>query len=299
MSRDPYHPHSNLVDPARAHPELWRLGLGIGLIWVIAYALGQTLLLLVQALLSDDAYLDFLSGLSSGESPGTMLFILFSLGALAIGTGCAAELIHRRSALQLLGPIRTAIRQFTRVIAALALLHVAVMILPPWGALPSPEPGLALGIWLTLLPISLTALMIQVASEEVLFRGYLQQQIAARWRHPALWLAVPSALFALGHYAPDAFGENAVVVTLWAFLFGLAMGDLTARSGTLGPAIAVHFANNILALLVVSLQGDLSGLALYVLPFGPEDTEALTSLMPLDFAMIGLSWLAARLALRV
>jgi len=46
------------------------------------------------------------------------------------------------------------------------------------------------------------------------------------------------------------------------------------------------------------MPDDLSGLALYVTPFGMEDTEALRAWLPVDFAMMLVSWLAARLAIR-
>ncbi|HBS98322.1 MAG TPA: CPBP family intramembrane metalloprotease, partial [Citreicella sp.] len=107
-------------------------------------------------------------------------------------------------------------------------------LLPPWPLSADLQPGLPPVTWLALLPLTLLALLVQTGSEEILFRGYLQSQLAARLPWPAVWLVLPSALFALGHHAPAIYGANAGLVTLWAFVFGLAMADLTARSGTLG-----------------------------------------------------------------
>ena len=81
-------------------------------------------------------------------------------------------------------------------------------------------------------------------------------------------------------------------------LFGAAMADLTARAGNLGPAIAVHFVNNALALLVVALPDQLGGAALYLLPFGMSDVEVMRAWMPVDFVTTCLMWLVARLAIR-
>jgi DNA-directed RNA polymerase subunit RPC12/RpoP len=39
--------------------------------------------------------------------------------------------------------------------------------------------------------------LIQTGAEEVLFRGYLQQQLAARFASPIAWMVLPSAIFAL------------------------------------------------------------------------------------------------------
>ncbi|MEO1363377.1 MAG: CPBP family intramembrane glutamate endopeptidase, partial [Pseudomonadota bacterium] len=74
--------------------------------------------------------------------------------------------------------------------------------------------------------------------------------------------------------------------------------DLTARSGTLGPAIAVHFFNNVQAILLASPRGEMSGLALFVMPFGMGDEAQMAALMPVDLGWMIVAWLAARLALR-
>ena len=81
-------------------------------------------------------------------------------------------------------------------------------------------------------------------------------------------------------------------------MFGVLTADLTARAGTLGPAIALHFINNVSAMLIVSLPDDLSGLALYVVPFSLEDTAAVRAWLPVDFALMIVFWLAARLAIK-
>ncbi|MFC6688343.1 CPBP family intramembrane glutamic endopeptidase [Jhaorihella thermophila] len=160
------------------------------------------------------------------------------------------------------------------------------------------QPNLPLSRWLLLLPASLLVVLIQTSAEEILFRGYLQQQLAARFRSPLIWAVVPSVLFAAGHYVPAEAGPNAPLVAAWAGLFGLLMADLTARAGTLGPAIAVHMFNNITSLLLFSTPGQLNGLALYLLPYDLSDSEGILPWLAVDFVSIILTWLAARVAIR-
>jgi len=160
------------------------------------------------------------------------------------------------------------------------------------------ERNLAAGTWVMFLPFAIIAVFVQVSAEEILFRGYIQQQLAARFRSPLIWILVPAGLFGLGHYMPQDAGENATLIALWAVVFGVLMADLTARSGTLGPAIAVHLANNVVAIVVVSLPDSLSGLSLFLAPFSMADADAVRTWLPVDFAMMFVSWLAARLALR-
>ena len=278
--------------------ELWRLIIGLCLIVLVAFALPQGIFAVISILVPAETSRAFLTGLQQGDTPATLLVLLLAMGTLGIGTIAATQLIHHRRARSLFGPLPMAVRQFVRVFLAVGLLYLVIGALPPWDMVQDLQPGLTLGPWLALLPLTLAALLIQTGSEELLFRGYLQSQLAARLPHPAVWLIAPSALFALGHWTPATYGGNAWLVMAWAFAFGLAAADLTARSGTLGPAIALHMLNNLVAIALISPQGTMSGLALYQLPFGAGDEEAIRALLPLDLASIGLSWLAARIALR-
>lgn len=293
-----YAAFAHLTRPAEGRSELWRLGLGILLAGAVTFGLTRAFFAIASLLLPDDAYWTLLDDIQSAEGPKGLLILLALIGALGIGAVVAAEIVHRRSGATLIGPLPLALRQFMRVTGAVSLLTIVVALLPPWTLHRDLEPGLPVGLWITLLPVTLAALLIQTGSEELFFRGYLQSQIAARLQHPAFWLVIPSAVFAAAHYAPAIYGDNASYVALWAGLFGLAAADLTARAGTLGPAIALHFVNNVFAIAVTSMQGEMSGLALTRLPFGADDAEAVRAFLPLDLAMMGLGWLAARIAIR-
>lgn len=146
------------------------------------------------------------------------------------------------------------------------------------------------------MPLALPALLIQTGAEELIFRGYLQSQLAARFRSPVIWMVLPSALFAVLHFDSTA-GANAWAIVGVTFLFGLVAADLTARSGSLGPAIALHMGNNISSVLFVGLPGNLSGLALFLLPVEASD-PALRILFPVEALLLVLIWLAARVAIR-
>ena len=233
-----------------------------------------------------------------GATPFGMYVQLFTFGLITLSVALVVRLLHRRAMRSLLGPGRPFLRQFTQGCVMLSLLTVVLFILPPWDMGESYVPNMALGDWLLLLPLSLLAVLVQSSAEEVLFRGYIQQQLAARFRSPLIWMVLPSALFGCLHYMPATAGENAFLVAIWAGIFGLLMADLTARSGTLGPAIALHFINNVSAILIISLPDNLAGLALYVAPFSLDNTELLRAWLPVDFMLMLVFWLAVRLAIR-
>ncbi|MGJ8626919.1 MAG: CPBP family intramembrane glutamic endopeptidase [Sulfitobacter sp.] len=297
MWRLNYAAHERFVAPARQSAALWRLLLGFGLAALGYVALNQMFFQMVYSFVgatSTALYDDLLKG----QTPQAMYLLLFSFVFMTMAVCVAVRIVHRRSALGLLGDLRPAIKQFGTVSAAVLLLALVVLILPPWDMGGEFVANIPLDRWLMLLPLSLIAVLVQVSAEEIFFRGYVQQQLAARFRSPLVWMVLPSVLFALGHYLPDTAGENALMIAVWAGVFGIMMADLTARAGTLGPAIAVHLWNNVSAILIVSLPDDLSGLALYLAPFGMENAAAMRAWLPVDFAMMFVSWLAARLALR-
>ncbi|MEO0939444.1 MAG: type II CAAX endopeptidase family protein [Pseudomonadota bacterium] len=285
-----YAPYTPLIEAAKPRAELWRFGLGVMLIAAGYIALGQYYFRMLSPLVRGD--------LDTAGTPGAMLLLLFSFGCLSAAVIAVTLVLHGRSLWTLVGAPSLWWRSFVIALIAAVALTVVVIILPPYGYGEEMAPGLPLGTWLALLPLSLAAVFIQTSAEELLFRGYLQQQLAARFASPLVWIGVPSVLFALGHYLPEQAGENAVMIAVWAGLFGLMAADLTARTGSLGPAMAVHFFNNVLAMLYAAVPDDLNGLALYILPFGMADAEALAAWLWVDLAMMFTTWLAVRLALR-
>jgi len=292
-----YRAHDAFIAPARPRSEVWRLCLGLVMMMVIVFGLGWAVQAMTMAILDDQSYTDFQSAVSSARNPVGALYLLFSLGLLIVAAAMVANQLHRRGLFSLIGPLPRATRQFTKVLAYLAALYAAFWILPP-SEIPLPlERGMPMLTWLQLLPLSLLAVLIQTSAEEIVFRGYLQQQLAARFNHAVVWIAGPAVLFAALHYRPD-IGPAAWVFMLWAGLFSVVASDLTARAGTLGPAIALHFASNTTAILLVSGDPELTGLALWRLRIDMSDPSVLWPLMSIDLGMLAVAWLVARLALR-
>ncbi|MBO9450472.1 CPBP family intramembrane metalloprotease [Tropicibacter sp. R16_0] len=289
-----YAPHEQLVRPGRAHAQLWKLVVGLLSIGLFVFALNTLLIGVIAGAGSED----WAQSVLTGDSPAAMYLLLGSFGIVILAVALAARQLQHRSLSSIIGPFQQTLVQFWRVLRILVILWVVVLILPPYDMGAPLESNLPLFTWLILLPFSLLAVLVQVSAEEILFRGYIQQALAARFRSPLVWMVLPSALFALGHYLPGQAGDNAVLIALWSGVFGILMADLTARAGTLGPAIALHLFNNMIALLFISLPDSLNGLSLFLVPYEMSDTDQLRSWLMADFAMMLVAWLAARLALR-
>lgn len=293
-----YRPHARFIGPARDRAQLWRLVLGIVLLAGFFLVLSQLVFGTILSLLEPQTANAVLRDAQTGQTAGGMLLLLFQLGLLAVAAAMVVIMVHNRRPATLIGPFALAVRQFAAVLFMMVLLTAALWLLPPYAVGEPLTLNMSVGRWLLLLPIAIVAVLIQIGAEEIVFRGYLQQQLAARFRSPIIWMIVPAVLFGAGHYLPESAGSNAFTIALWATVFGLLMADLTARSGTLGPAMAVHFANNVSAMILISTPDEMSGLALYALPFGMGDEAEMAAWLPVDFGFMLVSWLAARLAIR-
>lgn len=292
-----YSAHETLVSSARARPEIWRLLVGLGIVAAVTITLSSLISSFVLAIAPNFYRTELSLSAPLGTSPISMLILMVSFAFVTLGVAIAARMMQKRNLRSITGSIPLSIRQFWRVFRLLLVLGVVLFVLQPFDVGASPVQNMPFTSWLALLPLSLVAIFIQTSAEEILFRGYLQQTLAARFSNPLIWMVLPSALFAWGHFAPDEVGENAVLIAVWAGVFGLLAADLTARSGTLGPAIALHLFNNFSALLVLAMPDSLNGLSLYLLPFSMSDAEQIRPWLMVDFATLGVSWLAARLAL--
>lgn len=293
-----YSAHARFVAPARERAELWRLLVGLALATSVIMICSPLIWQFLSYVMSEDGYRTLSDDLDTLLLPQSILVLLSSFGLIWIAIAAVVIVLHLRRPETLLGPPTIAFLQAKFVVVALLLLTAALLVLPPYGFDPALQKGLPFSRWLGFLLPAVIAIFIQTSAEEVLFRGYIQQQLAAKFQNPLIWMLIPSVLFGLAHYAPQSFGSNTWLVVIWAAIFGVLAADLTARSGTLGPAIAMHFVNNISALLIIAPQGEMSGLALFNYPFDASDEAAVRSILPIDFAMMLVAWLAARLALR-
>lgn len=276
-----------LSEQARPRVEIWRTLVGLAILATGTLALTTVWLFFVPVTQG--------RGTGIGGTPEGMLWLLSTFLCPLAVLGIVMHLLHRRRLFSLVGPRDRFRRQFFRVlIVQLAVLGLALIMPSPAGQ--APVPNLSVAVWVQWLVPALALLVVQVGIEELVFRGYLQSQLAARVRSPLIWLVAPAVVFAVLHLDPMA-GANRWQVVGITFLFALVAGDLTARSGTLGPAFAIHLVNNIGALVIVAAKGPMQGLALYVLPVDLSDPSlGLTFLA--EAILILISWLGARLVLR-
>jgi hypothetical protein len=108
------------------------------------------------------------------------------------------------------------------------------------------------------------ALVLLVApfAEELIFRGFVWDCLEREWGRNAAWL-LSSFAFALYHFDP--------LHVVSVLPLSLLLGALRLRTGSIVPAIAAHFGNNLLAVV-------------FLWKFGADEAMA----VPSDVALIGL-----------
>lgn len=245
--------------PAQARRQVWRLLLGLGLLLGVQLLAGAGLGAAIMRL--DDGWA-LLNQLASGASPRAMLAILMSFLGLWLGLFLVVRLLHRRTLTTLAGGGLRG-RQIARGFAvALAIWVVTLPLTLVLTGTPMRAP-IGLGEWLRLAPAATVLVFLQVGAEEFMFRGYLLQQLAARWRSPMIWAAAPSILFGMLHYSPVTYGAAAPVVVVATAMLGWGLAVITARTGNISTALGVHFGVNLPTLLLVGSPDHLGGLALF------------------------------------
>ena len=284
------------IAPARRRAQLWRLILGI-VVMAAVYLAGVTIVLAVIWLAVGTA--DW-SGwavemVTAATAVGTLLLLASFIG-MALAPMVAARLVHRRTLRSLFGPAVTVVRDFC--VAAGIVATISAVLLLFWSLWFDAVPNLAPERWLYFLPLAVAGLLVQTVAEELVFRSYLTQQLAARFKSPLVWMILPSLAFGLVHYSPQSAGANAWLVVGAAGIFGLIASDLTRITGSIGAAWGFHFANNFAAILILATDGTIPGLALYLTPYGADDTTYLPMLIIGDLALMVLAWLILRRALR-
>ncbi len=175
------------------------------------------------------------SGWTDGESPvrGESMFTLAIFGPMLL-----VGIVGRR-----IGAVRGKLfgdDAGRATVLGIALGVGALLLAVGYTWLAGTLVGGASGLTSVTLVLGMLVIAVQVAAEELLFRGWLQPQIAAVIGTPGAVMLV-AAVFAALHGLGGATGGLAVLNLM---LGGMMFGLIAARSGGIAGAIAAHWGWN-------------------------------------------------------
>lgn len=270
LSQSP-NPDSNIATasfwtPAYPRIQIWRTVVGFIVIHAVFFAATFVIFIVGAKLLHTDpaAILD-----ASTPAKAAIFFLTF-LG-YHLGLWITVKTLHKRGFRSLFGPaLRVNWRHF-RVgllvaigtsIAAIILQFVQPLFLPAGDDIPAQQ-SMSLASWALLIVPALALVLLQIFAEELVFRGYVLQQLRARFRSIWIWAILPSLAFGVLHFDPATYGLNAVFYVTHTTVIGILLAIVTVRTGNIGAAAGLHFGNN--AMLVFSgTKGSLDGFSLFL-----------------------------------
>ena len=290
--------HDIFIAPATRYPAIWRIFIAC-LTGFLVYLIGAMTLFyfLAEPLLGITPTLQTMervfAGVAIGDTPDKMALLLATFIPMALAAMAMAAW-HWRGPATLFGPLPHFWGNFVKAALVIVVLNACFFL---YSFLTESEPltrNLETSIWAKALLWAIPLLFVQITAEEMVFRGYFQQQLAARFASPFIWLILPSLLFGLGHFDPEIDPKLAYMIIAATTIFGIIAADLTRITGNLGAAMGLHFANNFFALLLVGIPGQLSGVALFHAPFTMDQTEVLLPYVIVDLLILLAVWFIAR-----
>ena len=287
------HPFQRWVDLARPRAQLLRTAIGSVLVVVawLAWTMAFGLVAIGGGLVNPDAL-----GAAMGQGGASLTYLdaVMAMGVLLatfwglwLGVWLVAKLLHKRDLSTVLAHDRRIRLDYFLVGIALAAGYLALSLGSIWLSGPPPaRSSLPIEHWLIAFAPLVVLILFQTAGEELFFRGYLTQQLAARIPHPLVWGLLPSLAFGLAHTANGGGdAQFTVYYVAVATLLGLVMTALVWRTGGLAAAMGFHLMNNIGAMLLVGIAGVTPPIALFVMDFGTIMGSASTDVLVLGLLL--------------
>ncbi len=275
-----------------------------GVLGGIAIALSLICVILLSPLASSPDGTEVLNRLLA-QSPLSYALVLLTFPASLVMLYIGQKFIHKRTILSL----HTAFskfrfgRAFQAVMVTWVVLGSLAFILNSLGITPLSYSFDASRFFIYA-AISLALIPLQSATEEIVFRGYLNQAVENLTRNKWVAFVLTSLLFMAMHLAnPEALsGAEAGILPIVMsgyFFFGFAACLLVWMDDGLESAIGVHAANNCFAAIFVNYENSvLPTPSVFQIEANPV-LDSLLTIATLSLILIGLYFLRPKPVVRV
>jgi membrane protease YdiL (CAAX protease family) len=201
------------------------------------------------------------AGVLKGTGPAELAGVLIGVALATPVVLLVARWIQRRPAGTVSSVVGRLRYRWLGACLAVALPTSVLTVLGGWGLLAATGQPLfaGSGTWVGWgqfaagMALIVVLVPVQASAEEYLCRGWLLQSVGAFCRTPVVPIVVQALVFAAAHGGT----AGAAGFALFA-LFGVVAGVLTVRTGGLEAGIALHIANNVVALGLTAATGTLA-----------------------------------------
>ncbi|MEM6623365.1 MAG: type II CAAX endopeptidase family protein [Pseudomonadota bacterium] len=208
-----------------------------------------------------------LDTLVAGGSPVGIMVLLASFLGIWGGVWLVLSGLHGRPFRTVMGPHRekSGIGGFWRGVM-LGVGFAALSVSLTSALVGAPVKVMSFADWAPYaLPIAVLVFF-QATGEELIFRGYLLQQLAVRYRSPLIWGVLPSFIFGLMHFTGGLPGGGDYFYVAVTAITGAALAVTVWRTGALWAAAGIHVGINCTAILFFGTEGILSGSQIWMFP---------------------------------
>lgn len=276
------------MNSATTRPRLWRWIFGTLFIVITWQVLGLALTFLLASFFDLDVELLFstadkdLAAIRALPAWSSAATILISFLPLLLATLLAYRIFLKKNIKSLFTSRDKYSYKRTWIgFATLALISIAFGSLDLILNWDSYTLSFKASAFLPYLIIAFTLLPIQTTAEELFFRGWIQRWLDNGKKKQWSISILSGAIFSLPHLAnPEVAGNELFFPIISYGATGFMLAWVTYRDQSLELAIGAHFANNLLAALLVSSQDSaLPSVSLFSVPEVPWGPAALFSVI--------------------
>jgi uncharacterized protein len=249
-------PFERWLEAARPKARLWRMILGVILavavwmFWTLAVIFAYAVAIAVWG--DVPSVQEAIEQLIDGRTPAAIMTLLLCFLGLWFGVWLAMRLLHGQRFWTIVAPEqKVRWREFGLGVAVIAGYVVLNTILSLAAGLPAPRRSdVPVLEWAVMAAPICVLVFFQASGEELLFRGYITQQLGARFRNPLIWGLLPSLAFGAIHYSNGTFPEYSAYYSAATALFAVVATISVWRTGSLSMAMGMHTANNVGSFLI-------------------------------------------------
>jgi membrane protease YdiL (CAAX protease family) len=260
------------LEPARPKIQLWRTLVGLVIIVVVSqvFALVVALGFALFALTRNsgmEGVQQMVEEISAGSTIVGTIAALLTFAGLWLGVWVALRALHgKQEFFSLFSPERRIRWREFGIGAGIMVIYllISTLIGMAMGGDSGRRNDIDIPTWLMVLAPMAVLVFIQSTGEELVFRGYLMQHLAARFPHPLVWGFLPAATFGAIHWFNGTTVEYSVFYVLDTTLFGLIAAVTVWRTGSIAVAMGIHTINNLAGFMIAGTDDFLTATPLYL-----------------------------------